>query len=77
MWLLVFKELMKRSQSWVLYFQDLNYALDRALNYFVQRKEWWKDLVKKAMLMDFSWDSSATQYEELYKKAIARARATS
>lgn len=57
--------------------KDLNYALDRALNYFVQRKEWWKDLVKKAMLMDFSWDSSATQYEELYKKAIARARATS
>jgi len=27
------------------------------------------------MKIDFSWDSSATQYEELYEKALARARA--
>eukprot|EP00250_Pteridium_aquilinum_P018087 c23933_g1_i1 orf=777-3914(-) len=57
--------------------KDLNHALDRALNYFVQRKEWWQDLVRKAMLMDFSWNTSANQYAELYERAIARARANS
>ncbi|KAI5060950.1 hypothetical protein GOP47_0023455 [Adiantum capillus-veneris] len=54
--------------------KDLNHALDRALNYFVYRKEWWQDLVRKAMIMDFSWNSSASQYTELYERAIARAR---
>lgn len=57
--------------------KDLNHALDRAINYFVQRREWWQDLVRKAMLLDFSWDSSASQYEELYERAIARAKGAS
>lgn len=26
--------------------------------------------------MDFGWDASAAQYEELYEKAVARARAS-
>lgn len=69
-------KLMNRSYSWFLQlnWQDLNHALDRAINYFVQRREWWQDLVRKAMLMDFSWNSSAKQYEELYERAIAKAR---
>ncbi|KAJ7552264.1 hypothetical protein O6H91_06G048000 [Diphasiastrum complanatum] len=53
--------------------QDLNYALDRAVNYFLHRPESWRDLVKKTMKLDFSWDSSANQYVDLFKKAIARA----
>ncbi|MCO5583438.1 hypothetical protein L7F22_037349 [Adiantum nelumboides] len=57
--------------------KDLNHALDRALNYFMCRKEWWQELVRKAMLMDFSWNLSASQYSELYERAIARARAAS
>ncbi|MCO5592626.1 hypothetical protein L7F22_046629 [Adiantum nelumboides] len=57
--------------------KDLNHALDRALNYFMYRKEWWQELVRKAMLMDFSWNLSASQYAELYERAIDRARAAS
>lgn len=55
--------------------QGLNHALDRAITYYRQKPNWWLQLVKKAMTIDFSWDSSATQYEELYEKALARARA--
>lgn len=55
--------------------ESLNHALDRALSHFFQRRESWKDLVKKAMQMDFSWNSSADQYVELYQRAMARARA--
>ncbi|KAH7447872.1 hypothetical protein KP509_01G125000 [Ceratopteris richardii] len=54
--------------------KDLESALDRAMNYFMHRKEWWQELVKKAMMMDFSWNNSANQYAELYARAIARAR---
>lgn len=54
--------------------QGLNRALDRAITYYKQKPNWWLELVKKAMQIDFSWDSSATQYEELYEKALARAK---
>lgn len=39
--------------------------------------EIWKEFVQKDMSIDFSWDSSASQYEELYEKAVLRARAAS
>lgn len=55
--------------------QGLNHALDRAITYYRKKPNWWLELVKKVMKIDFSWDSSATQYEELYEKALARARA--
>lgn len=55
--------------------QGLNHALDRAITYYRKKPNWWLELVKKVMTIDFSWDSSATQYEELYEKALARARA--
>lgn len=54
--------------------QGLNHALDRAITYYRKKANWWQELVKKVMTIDFSWDSSATQYEELYEKALARAR---
>ena len=54
--------------------QDLNSALDRALNYYVERRLWWQELVRKAMQIDLSWNTSADQYAELYEKAITRAR---
>ncbi|GFY88617.1 starch synthase 4 [Actinidia rufa] len=55
--------------------QGLNGALDRALGHYVNSQSW-QQLVQKVMRIDLSWDSSALQYEELYEKSVARARAT-
>ncbi|KAJ8545339.1 hypothetical protein K7X08_017922 [Anisodus acutangulus] len=54
--------------------QGFNAAIERAFNYYMNDAETWKELVQKDMSMDFSWDSSASQYEELYEKAVLRAR---
>ncbi|KAK6917220.1 Starch synthase, catalytic domain [Dillenia turbinata] len=55
--------------------QGLNSALERAFSRYRNNREFWEELVHKDMNIDFSWDSSAAQYEELYEKAVARARA--
>ncbi|OMP07257.1 Glycosyl transferase, family 1 [Corchorus olitorius] len=55
--------------------QGVNSALERAFNLYNNDKEFWRQLVQKDMNIDFSWDSSASQYEELYAKSVARARA--
>ncbi|OIT39343.1 putative starch synthase 4, chloroplasticamyloplastic [Nicotiana attenuata] len=57
--------------------QGFNNALERAFNYYMNNAETWKELVQKDMNIDFSWDSSASQYEELYDKAVLRARTAS
>ncbi|KAG5254589.1 starch synthase 4/amyloplastic [Salix suchowensis] len=41
----------------------VNSALDRAFNYYRNNTEVWQQLVQKDMNMDFSWELSATQYE--------------
>ncbi|XP_021722897.1 probable starch synthase 4, chloroplastic/amyloplastic isoform X2 [Chenopodium quinoa] len=55
--------------------QGFNGALDRAIQYYKNDRESWEHLVQKVMNMDFSWESSAEQYEELYVKSVSRARA--
>ncbi|BAT74114.1 hypothetical protein VIGAN_01171300 [Vigna angularis var. angularis] len=55
--------------------QGLNGALVRALNLFKNNPERWKQLVQKDMNIDFSWETSSAQYEELYLKSVARAKA--
>lgn len=55
--------------------RGLDGALDRAFSYYMRSPEIWQQIVQKDMRMDFSWDSSAAQYEELYEKAVSRARA--
>ncbi|KAK7363272.1 hypothetical protein VNO77_05408 [Canavalia gladiata] len=55
--------------------QGLNGALVRAFNLWRNSPESWKQLVQRDMNIDFSWESSAAQYEELYIKSVARARA--
>ncbi|PON39961.1 Glycogen synthase [Parasponia andersonii] len=55
--------------------QGVNNALERAFNYYRNNPESWQQLVQSVMNLDFSWDSSASQYEELYSKAVARAKA--
>ncbi|OVA00420.1 Glycosyl transferase [Macleaya cordata] len=55
--------------------QGLNSALDRAFNLYTKNNQTWQQLVQRNMKIDFSWDSSASQYIELYEKSVARARA--
>ncbi|KAI4295402.1 hypothetical protein L6164_035451 [Bauhinia variegata] len=55
--------------------QGINDTLERAFNLYEKNPESWRQLVQKDMNIDFSWESSASQYEELYSKAVARARA--
>ncbi|EXB45761.1 Glycogen synthase [Morus notabilis] len=54
--------------------QAVNQALDRAIKLYMNDPESWKQLVQNVMNLDFSWESSASQYEELYSKAVSRAR---
>ncbi|XP_012072082.1 probable starch synthase 4, chloroplastic/amyloplastic isoform X1 [Jatropha curcas] len=55
--------------------QGINGALERAFNYYRNNPEGWQELVQKDMNIDFSWESSASQYEDLYANSVARARA--
>lgn len=55
--------------------QAFNNALERAFFHYKNNSEFWQKLVQKVMRIDFSWDSSASLYEELYEKSVARARA--
>ncbi|KAI3456052.1 hypothetical protein Pfo_012715 [Paulownia fortunei] len=54
--------------------QGFNNALERAFYHYKNDGDGWKQLVQKDMSIDFSWDSSASMYEELYAKSVARAR---
>jgi len=47
------------------------YAVDRALELATRPPAWWRKLAVTGMAQDFSWASSARQYEALYEKAIA------
>ncbi|KAG0562921.1 hypothetical protein KC19_9G183000 [Ceratodon purpureus] len=53
---------------------SLSWGLDRALDYYTQRPEWWQDLVKRAMQMDLSWDASADQYLDLYEQVLSKVK---
>jgi len=49
-------------------------AIDRAIYVYNNCPDEWKALVRRAMEMDFSWDSSAKKYEELYKYTIKKGK---
>mmetsp|Transcript_35470 Transcript_35470/g.67957 ORF Transcript_35470/g.67957 Transcript_35470/m.67957 type:complete len:648 (+) Transcript_35470:97-2040(+) len=46
---------------------SLNGALDRALDYYAERPDWWSELSQKNMTIDNSWSKSAEGYVDLYK----------
>ncbi|MFQ5752408.1 MAG: glycogen synthase, partial [bacterium] len=46
-------------------------TLQRALDMF-QNKKTWKEIMKRGMTQDFSWQASAKRYFELYKKAKSK-----
>ncbi|HEY6066663.1 MAG TPA: glycogen synthase [Thermoanaerobaculia bacterium] len=45
------------------------HALDRAARVYAQPDEW-RELQRRGMKKDFSWDRSAVQYEALYREAL-------
>ena len=48
--------------------EDMLYTIKRALNYYNNEPEVWKELVKKAIDSDYSWYNSAQEYISLYNK---------
>lgn len=46
-------------------------AISRAVSLFCDEKSW-KRIVHNAMMEDFSWTNSATQYSELYSKILEK-----
>lgn len=55
--------------------QGFNGAFDRAFKHYLSDSQGWEELMHKVMSIDFSWDTSASQYEELYQQSVAKARA--
>eukprot|EP00475_Leptophrys_vorax_P045052 TRINITY_DN9247_c0_g1_i1.p1 TRINITY_DN9247_c0_g1~~TRINITY_DN9247_c0_g1_i1.p1 ORF type:complete len:287 (+),score=15.66 TRINITY_DN9247_c0_g1_i1:31-861(+) len=51
----------------------MSHAMERAVNSYYERNDWWKALVLRAMRMDFGWDQSSEQYEKLYHNACCPA----
>ncbi|PLV56997.1 glycogen synthase [Thermotoga sp. SG1] len=47
-------------------------AISRALHFYYREKEQWKRIMTNAMNTDLSWDRSAKEYVELYKKALSK-----
>jgi starch synthase len=44
--------------------------IERALDVYLNKKDNWQSLIKNAMKKDFSWDVSAKEYLDVYKKLI-------
>jgi starch synthase len=53
----------------------LKECMKRALCVFTEKKRW-KQMIVRAMGMDFSWETSATKYVELFGRAVKAKRAT-
>lgn len=47
-------------------------AVERALEVYENRPDTWKELVRKAMEQDFSWNKSAVKYVDLYYLAAGK-----
>lgn len=45
---------------------SLDYALNRALTFWYDKKEEWEDLTQRIMRQDWSWDSPALDYADAY-----------
>ena len=51
---------------------DMLHAIEYAKEVYYEDREAWKDIVKRGMEEDFSWDRSASIYMELYDKMLSR-----
>lgn len=57
--------------------QELLNTITRAVDIYRKRPELWKRLIVRGMKSDFSWERSAKEYVEIYRKAIDKNLATS
>lgn len=48
--------------------KDMLKTINRGLKFYKEKPEKWKELVKRAMNIDYSWDKSAKKYSMLYEK---------
>jgi starch synthase len=48
----------------------MDYALNRAMSAWYSDRGWWNDLAGRIMTQDWSWNSPALDYIELYYKAM-------
>ena len=51
--------------------QAVRWALDTALDWFVDQKNWQR-LMQNAMAQDFSWQRSVQRYIEVYERLLAQ-----
>lgn len=67
----------ERGTGFVFGWQQPNAVLNTlrwAVEVFRERPDAWRRMQQRAMQRDFSWDSSASAYIEVYRKAIIRRR---
>ena len=51
---------------------DMLHVIRYAYEVYNERPEQWKAMMKRAMEKDFSWDTSARQYEKMYEEILSR-----
>lgn len=49
---------------------SLNGALDRAIAYCAERREWWDGMTARVMRIDNSWRRSASTYVDMYREVL-------
>lgn len=49
---------------------DMLHTLRRAVNYYRQDKDVWRQLIVAGMTGDYSWENSAQRYVELYQSMM-------
>ncbi len=45
-------------------------TVNRAIEFYQRPGMWWEKLATRGMLQDFSWDSSASHYLDIYRMAV-------
>lgn len=54
---------------------ELLKKIDKALDIYINDKQKWRQMQKRGMSMDFTWDSSAEKYYRLYNRIISKGKA--
>ncbi|KYH31204.1 glycogen synthase GlgA [Neomoorella mulderi] len=52
--------------------QALLDTINRALHVYRNEPEEWRNLIRRGMAADFSWNASAGQYEDMYREALQK-----
>ncbi|HHV28714.1 MAG TPA: glycogen synthase GlgA [Clostridium sp.] len=52
--------------------KDMMDTIKRAIKFYNEKPLEWEDMVKRAMISDYSWNSSASKYSDLYLKLVKK-----